>query len=196
MFLAKGDRMKRRMCLLFALTAALCLLLVGCGKNEHPESFAGVWELDGMIQDGEEASNKDIESLKTLGMSVYIVLDNDGSASMNMLGTKLEGGTWKATDASTASLTFATDDEQTSRDLTLDDSGRLSLIDGANRLYFKRTSAEAMEEFLSKSTSLVDLLGVDPESLESSSEDSKSSSESPSDTTQEDAGTDTNSTNG
>ena len=104
--------------------------LVGCGGNgtaaeDFSDNFVGVWDLYSMEENGQPASNEDIEMMKDLGMTITLTLNADGSVHFDALGSEHEG-TWVAKDATTVTITI----DGTPEDMTLED-GVLSMeVDG------------------------------------------------------------------
>ena len=82
---------------------ALCLALVGCGgssgegggNDAAKAAFAGSWDLVEITQNGEETSSEDIEMLSSLGLDVYLTLNEDGTSELVLFGESMEG-TWTA----------------------------------------------------------------------------------------------------
>lgn len=96
---------------------ALCVVLVGCGSTgnaaDAAKNFVGTWEIDGLISDGKESSEDELAIMKAMG--VYLTLEDGGKATLEMLGTPVEG-TWEGKDATTALLRL---DEETAKTANL-----------------------------------------------------------------------------
>ena len=137
----------KRMSTAFVAVLALCLALVGCGSSassngtptqspttetEQSSAFVGSWELVSMTQEGEETTQEDIETLKELGLCVYLDLNEDGTATLDTFGEAL-GGTWEEQGPDTAVMTTG---DQTV-DITLAD-GLLTLAQNKSSLTFKQ----------------------------------------------------------
>ena len=90
---------------------ALCLGLMGCtggdgnGGNDaaNKEAFVGTWDLVEMSQDGEVTGSDDLETLKALGLEVYVNFYDDGSMVLALFGEPMEG-TWEATSATAGTI--------------------------------------------------------------------------------------------
>lgn len=77
---------------------AICLALAGCGKPKDPaDDFVGTWEVISISSDGEETSEKDLNLLKDLDLHVYLVLNENGMATLEVFGDGMDG-TWTATE--------------------------------------------------------------------------------------------------
>lgn len=119
---------------------ALCLALAGCGggqssadaAKEAKEAFAGTWDLVEMTQDGEQTGAEDLEMLKSLGLEVFVNLEEDGTAALVLFGTPLEG-TWEA--ASTTEGTLVLDGQEVA--MTITDS-KLTFEDQGSSLTFEK----------------------------------------------------------
>lgn len=124
----------KRMWSVFAVMLALCLALAGCGGNksssgdpapQKPTStsettaepnaeadlgaaFKGSWELVSMVQEGEETSEEDMQAMKEFGYCVYLDLNEDGTATLDMFG-EIVTGTWEAKEQDSATLSMGGD---------------------------------------------------------------------------------------
>lgn len=138
--------MKRPWSVLVAMLA-LCLALVGCGggassggsgAQESPSvaepdfgaNFRGSWELVSMMDDG-ETSEVDLEQMKALGMYVYLDLNEDGSATLDVFGAPTDG-TWEAQSENAATMTVNGE----VANITLTD-GLITMAQGSSSLTFK-----------------------------------------------------------
>lgn len=132
-----------------ACVAALCLALVGCGNNDEAavakKAFAGTWDLVGMTQNGEEVGANDLAALKSLGLQVYVNLNEDGTAVL-MLFDEQRNGTWEATSRTSAKVTL--DNQEIG--MMIKDS-KLHLTQDASTLLFEKSHAK--EEPASSSAS-------------------------------------------
>lgn len=157
--------MKKRVLGFLALAVALCLVLGGCGgqaaQEDYRPYFTGVWELDSMVNEGEEADGDDVELLKAFGMNVFLVLNEDESCTLSLFGNVEYEGTWQAASATEASLKLADEEnESMTGDLTLAND-KLTMSSTSGSITFAKTTQEDMEAFLSESTSFSDLLEED-----------------------------------
>lgn len=124
----------KRMWSVFVVMLALCLALTGCGGNksssgdpapQKPTStsettaepsaeadlgadFKGSWELVSMVQEGEETSEEDMQAMKEFGYCVYLDLNEDGTAALDMFG-EIVTGTWEAKEQDSATLSMGGD---------------------------------------------------------------------------------------
>lgn len=139
--------MKKRFALAFAAILALCLALVGCGGGggggeaaDPKANFIGTWEIQSMEQDGESMSEEDLAMMRELGLSVYLVLNEDGTGSIEMFGEALEG-TWEAKNATTG--TFTAEDQTV--DMTLEGGTLTMTQEGTDtRMVFAQIDPEDM----------------------------------------------------
>ena len=83
---------------------AICLALAGCGKPKDPaEDFIGKWEVISISSDGEETSEKDLNLLKDLDLHVYLTLNENGMATLDVFGDGMDG-TWSASEKGVGSI--------------------------------------------------------------------------------------------
>lgn len=83
---------------------AICLALAGCGKPKDPaEDFIGKWEVISISSDGEETSEKDLNLLKDLDLHVYLVLNENGMATLDVFGDGMDG-TWSVSERGKGSI--------------------------------------------------------------------------------------------
>lgn len=126
--------MKKRLIGFLAVLAVLCAALIGCGGSaEDRANFIGDWELVS-IAGPNEVSAEDIETMKEIGLTVDLSLDEDGSAVFTLFGEDQGDCSWEAENASTGS--FETEDQHA--DLELDGEGRLLLIQDDDVMTFVR----------------------------------------------------------
>ena len=86
-----------------ACAFALCVALAGCASapaGNDAANFQGDWILSSGTVDGQEATQA-----QEMGLSVYLQLNEGGSAVLSVLGTNMDGS-WTAKDATTVELTF------------------------------------------------------------------------------------------
>lgn len=62
---------------------------------EIRDAWVGTWNLYEMEQDGERTTNRQLKTLEENDLSVDLVLESDGTLSLNLFGEKIEG-TWSA----------------------------------------------------------------------------------------------------
>lgn len=150
---------------LTAILIALCLALVGCGmggqaSEQAKSNFSGVWELESLTSGTDNTTTDYHELADTLGMNVFLVLNEDGTCTLDMFGSEQEKGTWEVRSESSATYTLAYQDGDVTGELTLEDD-MLKMEFGTDRLVFAKTTQEAMDEFLSSHGSLADALSGD-----------------------------------
>lgn len=97
---------------------SLCFALAGCGGESSSSSassndgvsakaaFAGTWDLTGLIRDGQETSQQDIEALTNLGYEVYLDLNEDGTSKLVLFDKDPITGTWDASSATAGIITM------------------------------------------------------------------------------------------
>lgn len=71
----------------------------------HRVVFKGDWILTSGTVDGQEATEETLAQAQEMGLSVYLQLNEGGSAVLSVLGTNMDGS-WTAKDATTVELTF------------------------------------------------------------------------------------------
>ena len=118
---------------------ALSLVLVGCGgassggdNASAKKAFVGTWDLVEMSQDGETTGSSDLETLKSLGLEVYVNLNEDDTVALVMFGEAVQG-TWEATSATAGSITL--NDQKVN--MTLEDSKLKFEQEGASLVFQK-----------------------------------------------------------
>ena len=126
---------KKIVAVMIACAMAMSFALVGCGGGASAPSPVGQWEISGMTSDGETYSAEDLQAMKDYGMNVTLSINEDGTASMNVFGEEMTGGTWDET-----SLTF----NGQSINMTLD-GDTLTLTQGDETMTFSRMAADSAE---------------------------------------------------
>ncbi|MBO4352438.1 MAG: hypothetical protein J5818_02965 [Eggerthellaceae bacterium] len=139
--------MRRRSLIAVVLccTLALALGLVGCGGGaekadpvaESKAAFTGTWDLSGMVENGEPVAQEDLDIVKSLGLEIYLELDEDGSAMLELAGSSL-GGEWTPKTATEADISF--DDETITMTI---DGDTLSMEQDGSRLEFTKRNESA-----------------------------------------------------
>lgn len=74
-------------------------------EAEAKAAFVGKWELVEMSQNGTVTGKSDIDSLREMGLDVYVELSDDMSLVLYLLGETMTG-TWEAVDSTTGTLTI------------------------------------------------------------------------------------------
>lgn len=131
--------MKKRFAFVVAALCAmaLCLGLAGCGGGGYEKNFAGTWKLSGMETSGEASSSEDIAMLESLGISMFIELDEDMTAELDMMGEVMTG-TWSAQSASECRVTI----DGSVMDGTLDGDSLTFAADGEKMTFVRADESE------------------------------------------------------
>ena len=127
---------------------SLCFALVGCGGGESSSSsassddgasakatFAGTWDLTGLVRDGQETSKQDIESLTNLGYEVYLNLNEDGTSKLALFDKDPITGTWDASSATAGTITM----QGSTIDMTIEGDA-LTIAQNNSSMTFKKGS--------------------------------------------------------
>ena len=118
------------------ITARMRTEAEAVGETEVPEgaaeAFIGTWEMKRMEESGEVISEEDVEYMASSGMTVYLELNEDGSATLEMFGEPYEG-TWEAESDHAAAL-------------TLDGSTYVLTLDG-RRMTLEQAGSDTKMEF-------------------------------------------------
>ena len=124
-----------------ACSIVMCLMVAGCGNNEaYKADFIGTWEITDMSVEGEQTSDVDLELMKEFGLTVYLELDEDGKASLELFG-EASDGTWEATGQKQGKLTF----NDSSATIAIDDDGLLVMSEEEDELKFKKIDPSEKE---------------------------------------------------
>lgn len=116
---------------------ALAFALTGCsGGKDYKANFVGSWKLTGGTADGTEMTEDDIKMLEDWGANCILVLDEDGTGSLDLF-SEVSDVKWEAKDAATASITV---DKETG-DAKLED-GKLIFEDGDDKLIFTKSDKD------------------------------------------------------
>lgn len=87
-----------------ACAFVLCFSLVACGGGSVDKSkFVGSWTLESGSDENLDADS--IELMKSLGLEVTLVLNEDDTGSIDMFGQK-EDITWEASSATEGKMTM------------------------------------------------------------------------------------------
>lgn len=145
--------MKKRIAVVLAAACALamCFALAGCGggkSEDASKNFVGDWVLVGGEANGEEIDQESIDLLDSLGMQIYLSLEDDGTATLMLFGEEMDG-TWKAKDANTVTITFEGDDG----DFKLADNKLTLEVEGDKLIFEKGEISKASASGTSTGTS-------------------------------------------
>ena len=97
---------KKAMIALLSCVFALCLALVGCGGDNaaaNKAAFTGTWDLVEMSQGDEVTGSDELNTLKSLGLEVYVNLNEDGTSALVLFGEVIDG-TWEATSSTAGTI--------------------------------------------------------------------------------------------
>lgn len=144
---------RKRLIAGLAVLCAFVLALSACGfgdpKAEASKNFVGTWELESMNSSGQETSAEDLALLKSFGMSVYLTVEDDGSALLEMFGSNITA-TWTAKDATNVTLSFdgsaaqSTGIQETTQDVSFAD-GKLTMSSNNDTMVFKKIDPSEKE---------------------------------------------------
>ena len=123
--------------------AMLCFAVAGCGAgggaDDPKAAFIGSWTLAELSGEN-SASAEDIELMKSLGITVDMTLNEDGTGSLDLFGEVMDGE-WSATSATQATLTLKGE----AVDLTLADDKLSMTQDGAEMIFVKSAAASSSQ---------------------------------------------------
>ena len=162
---------RKLMVVVLGCVFALSLALVGCGGDNGEaakKAFTGTWDLIEMEQNGEVTGQEDLETLKSLGLEVYVNLNEDGSAALVLFGEPMEG-TWTAKSATEGTITLEGQEVK----MTIADS-KLKFEQSGSSLTFKKGEAKDTPSATSASTTG----SASAESASASAESASASAES------------------
>ena len=133
----KGPEMKKAivaLCCVFALSLAL----VGCsaGGAANPKAaWVGTWDLSEMESNGSTTSSEELETLRSLGLDVYMELNEDGTSALVLFGESMPG-TWEAKSAEEATLTMS---ESSSAPITMKMAdSKITMEQNGSKMVFKK----------------------------------------------------------
>ena len=127
--------MARRIGIIAALCCAfaLCFALVGCGGGLDKSNYTGDWKLAYGSDENLDADS--IELMNSLGLSVTLTLNEDGTGSLDLFGDKMEAK-WEAKDNTEGTITL--DGNEATMKL---ENEQLTIVDSTNAsMTFKRPS--------------------------------------------------------
>jgi len=129
--------MKKGIIALMACMFALCLALVGCGGSggsgaDAKAAWVGTWDLVEMEESGQVTGREDLETLKSLGLDVYLEINQDGTGSLVLFGESMSG-TWEAKSATEGTFTL----EGQKIDMKIADS-KLTMDQNGAKLVFEK----------------------------------------------------------
>ena len=87
--------MKRLTAVLFAAIMMMTAVFTGAAMADEKEDITGTWYIQSMVQDGVEM---DASFLSSMGMSMILTLNEDGTAAMEMSGQEAQEGAWSLED--------------------------------------------------------------------------------------------------
>ena len=151
---------------------AFSLALVGCGGDDpakKKESFAGTWNLEEYVVDGQPASKDELEALKAIGLEIFVNLNEDGTASLVLFGEVIDG-TWEAKSATEGTIVFSGKTD----DMKIDNSKLKFEKDGASMVFSKGAAKEVPTRSSSASSASEGAASDDSASEGAASNDSAS----------------------
>ena len=150
---------------------ALCLALVGCGggggNDAAKAAFTGTWDLVGITQDGVETGADDIETLASLGLDVYLELNEDGTSKLVLFGESMEG-TWTAESETAGTVVLQGEDAAMAIE-----GDNLVMKDKDNSLTFKKGEAQGEASTAATGDEASNAEGADAEGEGEGSEESE-----------------------
>ena len=132
--------MKKGIIALLACVFALSLALVGCGGGSGADAKAawvGTWDLTEMEENGQVTGSEDLEMLKSLGLDVYLELNQDGTGALVLFGESMNGK-WDAKSSTEATFTI----ENQTVDMKIADS-KLNMEQNGSKLTFQKGQARS-----------------------------------------------------
>ena len=139
---------KKVLIAVFACVCALCVALVGCTdeKAAAKAAFSGTWDLVELTQGEEVTSSQDLDTLRNLGLEVFLNLNEDNTAALVMFGEALDGK-WEATSKTEGTLTL----EDQTITMKIADS-KLTLEQQGSKLTFQKGQAKSVPQPSSSSS--------------------------------------------
>ena len=141
---------KKGIIALLSCVFALCLALVGCGGNSEADNkaaFTGTWDLVEMSQGNEVTGSDELNTLKSLGLEVYVNLNEDGTSALVLFGEVING-TWQATSTTAGTITM----EGQNVNMSIADS-KLSFEQEGAKLTFQKGEAKQVPSSSSSAAS-------------------------------------------
>lgn len=133
----------RRMLAAIATSAmclvALCCTLVGCSGDDIGGDFAGSWKVVEMSDSTNGDMSSMLDILEKSGKSVTLNLGADKSALFDMAGNSSMEGTWEATSATEATVSF---DGYPETAVTIGDDGKLTFEEDGSKLVCEKRGVQ------------------------------------------------------
>jgi uncharacterized lipoprotein NlpE involved in copper resistance len=122
---------------LLCVLALLCLGLFACSGSsaDAKKAYTGQWKLTEMTENGEAVSADDMAMLDSLGMTIDLTVNEDGTFDLTFFGESQKGD-WEAKSATEATFTIEGD----SVPATLKD-GKLTLSESDVSMTFEKKDA-------------------------------------------------------
>lgn len=147
------------------LTFALVLSLSACAGSgssaeeaQGREAFSGTWELSRADSGERTIESQNLEQMRQMGLEVFIELDADGTATLNLFESETTG-TWTPKNATEATIELAAGERVP---MTITD-GVLSLEENGQTLEFtKKTDEASSSSAPSSSPTPAATLDIDP----------------------------------
>ena len=113
--------------------AALCFTLVACGGGVDKSNYTGDWKLAYGSDENLDADS--IELMNSLGLSVTLTVNEDGTGSLDLFGDNMEAK-WEASSNSEGTITLDGNEAK----MKLENS-ELTIVDSTEAsMTFKRAS--------------------------------------------------------
>lgn len=114
-----------------ACMLVMCFALVGCGPDKS--SYTGEWNLAYGSDENLDADS--IALMDSLGLSVKLTLNDDGTGSLDLFGERMEAK-WEASSSTEGKISL----DGSEAKMTLED-GELTILDSSGAsMTFKRPS--------------------------------------------------------
>ena len=139
--------MGKKFGLIAALCCAfiLCFALVGCGGVDKSK-YMGDWKL--AYGSDADLDADSIELMDSLGISVTLTLNEDGTGSLDVFGKKMDAK-WEATSNEEGTITL----DGSEATMKLAEEGELTIVDSSDAsMTFKRASATSTSSSASASS--------------------------------------------
>lgn len=106
---------------------ALCFTLIGCGGSVDKSNYLGDWQMTSGSD--ENLDEESIQLMESLGLTVTLTLNEDGTGSLNLFGEATDV-TWEAKSNTEGTITYEGEDAKITLngdELTLSDDTDASM---------------------------------------------------------------------
>lgn len=151
----------KRILLSFVVCSALVLGLAGCASSNNDEAqsrdaFSGHWDLVQIDSGNDTVEQEDLDRLRSQGLDVYLVLTEDGAATLSLFDGITEGS-WTPKNKTEASLSLDNGETIT---MTISDDV-LSMGQNGQALHFEQR-AVAESDSSNSFSSDAEAISIDP----------------------------------